>query len=78
MRKALLVIVLVGAVFMAGCDFLTLIDELVDRLVNPPGTGVVGIGGVTFVEIVVEYGLEIEVMTQDTGIQPWPLVASIG
>ena len=77
MRKVLLVIVLVGAVFVAGCDFLAFIDDLVDRLVNPPGTGVVGIGGVTFVEIVVEYGFEIEVMTQDAGLQPWPLFASI-
>jgi len=77
MRKVLLVGVLLGAVFLTGCDFLTFIDDLVDRLVNPPGTGVVGIGGVTFVEIVVEYGFEIEVMTQDTGLQPWPLFASI-
>ena len=47
-----------------------------DRLINP-GTGVVGIGGVTFVEIVVEYGFEIEVKTQDSGLQPWSLFASI-
>jgi len=76
MRKVLLILVLIGAVFLAGCDFLAFIDNLVDRVINP-GTGVVGIGGVTFVEIVVEYGFEIEVNTQDSGLQPWSLFASI-
>ena len=76
MRKALLAVVLVGAVLLAGCDFLAFVDELFDRVLNP-GTGVVGIGGVTFDQITVEYGFEIEVMTQDAGLQPELLFVSI-
>jgi len=53
MRKVFLVVILLGTVFLTGCDFLAFIDDLFDRVVNP-GTGVVGIGGVTFVEIVVK------------------------
>lgn len=74
MKKVWLVAVFVGAVFLAGCDFLAFIDDLFDRTVDPGG----GIGGVTFVQIIVEYDFGIEVMTEGIGLQPWPLFASIG
>jgi len=60
MRKALLVGVLLGAVFLTGCDFLAFIDDLFDRNVDP------GIGGVTFVQIIVEYEFETEQIYQDS------------
>jgi len=66
----LLVVVLGGALLLAGCDFLEFIDDLFGR-----GGG---IGGVNFVEIVAEYSFGIEVMNRDTGtLQPLALFASI-
>lgn len=59
MRKGLLLVVIVGVVFLAGCDFLQFIDDLFDR-----GSG--GIGGVTFVQIIVEYEFDIDRMYQDS------------
>lgn len=59
MRKGLLVVVIVGVVFLAGCDFLSFIDDLLDQ-----GGG--GIGGVTFVQIIVEYEFDIDRMYQDS------------
>ena len=78
MRRLLGVGLLIAmlAMALAGCDFMAFIDDLVDRIMNPV-EGVVGIGGVTFVQITVEYGFDIEVMTQDAGLQPWWLFASI-
>lgn len=84
MRKVLLVVVLVGAVFIAGCDFLAFIDDLLNRTVDPGGGG---IGGVNFVQIIVEYEFEIDRMYQDStpGSSPVPMpdtlnaiIASIG
>lgn len=75
MRKVLLVAVLVGAVFLAGCDFMAFIDDLLSGSTDPDGSG---IGGVTFVQIIVDYEFGIEVMTDDSGLQSWLLDASIG
>ena len=74
MRKVLLIVVLVGAVFLAGCDFLAFIDILVDRIINPGGGG---IGGVTFVQIMVEYNFDLDVMPQGSVFQPNVPFASI-
>ena len=73
-KKLLLVIVLIGAVFLAGCDFLAFIEDLVDRISNPGGGG---IGGVTFVQIIVEYNFDLDVMTQGPVFQPDMPFASI-
>jgi hypothetical protein len=73
-KKGLLVAVLVGVVFLAGCDFMAFIDDLLGGGGDPGGAG---IGGVTFVQIIVKYDFGIEVMRKDGGLEPWPLSASI-
>ena len=74
MKKLLLVIVLIGAVFLTGCDFLAFVEDLVERITNPGGGG---IGGVTFVQIMVEYDFDLDVMTQGAVFQPDMPFASI-
>jgi len=84
MRKLLAVVVLAGAVCLAGCELLDIINDLFGGGV-PDGTGGGGIGGVTFTRIIVEYAFGIEVMRRSEDpqlypptLEPWSLLASIG
>lgn len=80
MRKLAVIVVIVGVIGLAGCDFQAIIDDLLGG--GTPGGGS-GIGGVTFTQVIVEYEFGIEVMRQPTPqdvavLEPWSLFASLG
>ena len=71
MRRVLVAVVLVSLVFLTGC---TLID-IISGWLDGPGGG--GIGGVTFVEMIVNYGFVADVRQINQTVASEPLVASI-
>lgn len=80
MRKLAVVAVIVGVIGLAGCDFQAILDDLLGGGASGGGTG---IGGVTFVQVIVEYSFDIEVMRQPSlqvpaVLEPWSLLASLG
>jgi len=83
MRRVMVVVILAGAVCLAGCEFLDIINDLIGGGV-PDGTGGGGIGGVTFTRIIVEYSFATERMRRadvegdPPTVEPWTMSASLG
>lgn len=74
MRKLLAGLVLVGAIALSGCFLEDLLNDLFPGGGDPGG----GIGGVTFVQAIVEYDFAADVERLDTGISLTGIFASIG
>ena len=72
MRRVLVALVLVSAVLLSGCS---LLDKILDLWNDPGGGG--GIGGVTFVEMIVNYGFTADVEQFNHTTASQPIVASI-
>ena len=75
MRRILTAVVLVCAVLLSGC----VLEDLIDQILGDggePGGG--GIGGVTWVQAIVEYDFSADVERLDTGVELMGIFASIG
>ena len=72
MRRVLVALVLVSVVLLSGC---TLIDIISGWFGDPGGGG--GIGGVTFVEMIVNYGFVADVTEVNQTTTSQPIVATI-